>query len=133
MIKQQGTGADPEISEKGGRKPNSRRGGRNLTFQCRFPSFSYKSLTNIPPKRRGRGGGRGPTGPSPKSAPEVTPAICNYTISLDSTYFCYLSYTTQSCFNFLLFLQNTLLRSYYRKGKSRISYTFGSRIVRVNE
>ena len=26
------------------------RGGRNLTFQCRFPSFSYKSLTNIPPK-----------------------------------------------------------------------------------
>ena len=27
-----------------------REGGRNLTFQCRFPSFSYKSLANIPPK-----------------------------------------------------------------------------------
>ena len=39
------------------------RGGRNLIFQCRFPSFSYKSLTNIPPKRGG------PSGPSPKSAP----------------------------------------------------------------
>ena len=26
------------------------RRGWNLTFQCRFPSFSYKSLTNIPPK-----------------------------------------------------------------------------------
>ena len=44
------SGVDPEISERGGRKPNSRKGGRNLTFQCRFPSFSYKSLTNIPPK-----------------------------------------------------------------------------------
>ena len=42
------------------------RGGRNWTFQCRFPSFSYKSLTNIPPK----GGGRGPSSPSPKSAPD---------------------------------------------------------------
>ena len=132
MIKQQGTWADPEISERGGRKPNSRKGGRNLTFQCRFPSFSYKSLTNIPPKNGGGGGGGG-GGAARPAAPEVTPAICNYTISLDSTYFCYLSYTTQSCFNFLLFLQNTLFRSYYRKGKSRISYTFGSRIVRVNE
>ena len=37
----------------GGRKPNSRKGGgggRNSTFQCSFQSFSYKSLTNIPPK-----------------------------------------------------------------------------------
>ena len=45
-----------------------REGGRNLTFQCRFPSFSYKSLTNIPPK----GGGPGPSGPSPKSAPRLS-------------------------------------------------------------
>ena len=63
------SGVDPEISERGGRKPNSRKGGgRNLTFQCRFPSFSYKSLTNIPPK----GGGPGPSGPSPKSAPRLS-------------------------------------------------------------
>ena len=34
-------GADPKISE---------RGGRNVTFQCHFQSFSYKSLTNTPPK-----------------------------------------------------------------------------------
>ena len=35
------SGVDPEISERGGRKPNSRKGGgQNLTFQCRFPSFS---------------------------------------------------------------------------------------------
>ena len=27
-----------------------RGGGRNSTFQCCFQSFSYKSLTNIPPK-----------------------------------------------------------------------------------
>ena len=45
-------GADPEISERGGggRKPNSRKGSQNSTFQCSFQSFSYKSLTNIPPK-----------------------------------------------------------------------------------
>ena len=38
--------------QKGGApKPNSRKGGgRNLTFQCGFQSFSYKSLTNIPAK-----------------------------------------------------------------------------------
>ena len=48
-----GTGADPKISERGGRKPNPRKGGggsRNSTFQCGFQSFSYKSLTNIPTK-----------------------------------------------------------------------------------
>ena len=45
-------GADPEISERGGgRRPNSGKGGgQNATFQCRFQSFSYKSLRNIPPK-----------------------------------------------------------------------------------
>ena len=32
------------------------RGCWNVTFQCCFQSFSYKSLTNIPPK----GGGHGP-------------------------------------------------------------------------
>ena len=65
-------GADPEISERGDRKPNSRKGVRNLTFQCGFQSFCYKSLTNIPAKGVG-GGGRGaggPSGPSHKSAPE---------------------------------------------------------------
>ena len=45
------TGADPEISERGGDGSQIlERGGQNLSFQCRFPSFSYKSLTNIPPK-----------------------------------------------------------------------------------
>ena len=46
------SGVDPEISERGGGAGSRilERGGRNLTFQCRFPSFSYKSLTNIPPK-----------------------------------------------------------------------------------
>ena len=42
------------------------RGGRDLTFQCRLPSFSYKSLTNIPPKGGGGGGGGArPVGPLP--------------------------------------------------------------------
>ena len=58
-------GADPEISERGAGSQILERGGWNATFQCRFQSFCYKSLTNIPPK----GGGRGPSGPSPKSAP----------------------------------------------------------------
>ena len=40
------------------------RAGRNLTFQCGFQSFSYKSLTNIPAK-----GGATARPPSPKSAP----------------------------------------------------------------
>ena len=42
------------------------RGGRNLTFQCRFPSFSYKSLTNIPPK----GGGA-----AARPAPPLNPRL----------------------------------------------------------
>ena len=61
------SGADPEILERGGQKPNSRKGGgQNSTFQCGFQSFSYKSLTNIPAKGEG---GCSPSGPSPKSAP----------------------------------------------------------------
>ena len=51
-------GADPEISE---------RGGRNATFQCHFQAFSYKSLTNTPPK----GGAVARPGSSPKSTPDI--------------------------------------------------------------
>ena len=51
-------GADPEISERGGGGGGSqileRGGGWNSTFQCGFQSFSYKSLTNIPPKEEPR-------------------------------------------------------------------------------
>ena len=42
------------------------RGGRNWTFQCRFPSFSYKSLTNIPPK------GGAAARPAPPLNPRLT-------------------------------------------------------------
>ena len=59
------SGTDPEISERGIRKPNSRKGGQNSTFQCSFQSFSYKSLSNIPPK--GGGGGR----PAPPQNPRL--------------------------------------------------------------
>ena len=59
-------GADPEISERGAGSQILEKGGRNSTFQCSFQSFSYKFLTNIPPKG---GGGRAPSGPYPKSAP----------------------------------------------------------------
>ena len=61
-------GADPEISERGGRKPNSRKGGPKFDFSVQlsviFLQISYKYST----KR----GGCGPSGPSPKSAPEYT-------------------------------------------------------------
>ena len=56
------SGADPEISERGGgdRSQILERGGQNSTFQCGFQSFSYKSLINIPPK-----GGLQPVRPLP--------------------------------------------------------------------
>ena len=45
------------------------RGGRNLTFQYRFLSFSYKFLTNIPPKG---GGGEGAARPAPPLNPRLS-------------------------------------------------------------
>ena len=60
------SGTDPEISERGVRKPNSRKGGPEFDFSVQlsviFLQISYKYSTK-------RGGGGGPSGPSPKSAP----------------------------------------------------------------
>ena len=50
MKRRKDTGADPGISERGDRKPNSGKRNQNSTFQCHFQSFSYKSLTNAPLK-----------------------------------------------------------------------------------
>ena len=60
------SGADPEISERGGRKPNSRKGGPEFDFSVPLSVIFLLISYHIPPK----GGGRGPSGPSPKSAPD---------------------------------------------------------------
>ena len=52
-----GGGGGSQILEGGG--------GRNSTFQCSFQSFSYKSLTNIPPKG----------GPAARPAPPLNPRL----------------------------------------------------------
>ena len=69
-----GTGADLKISERGGRKPNPRKGGGAgiRLFSAAFSHF----LINLLQIFQQKGGGRGPSGPSPKSAPgEVERAL----------------------------------------------------------
>ena len=71
------SGADPEISERAGRKPNSRKEGSEFDFSVRlsviFLQISYKYSS----KR----GDRVPSGLSPKSAPEYSSPIHMYKLS----------------------------------------------------
>ena len=77
------SGADPEILERGGRKPNSRKGGPEYRLFSAAFSHSLINFLQVFQQKGGRGG-RGPSGPSPKSAPEIAQLnICSIKNKID--------------------------------------------------